>query len=273
MRILLQCVGGNGNLLLNVGPDANGRIEPRQVARLAEIGAWLEANGESVYGTRGGPILPSPQLVSTRKGRSIYLHVFAGAPESILLPALPCVVESARVLGGEVVGFEADRSGWRLHLPKEARREHVTVLELRIDRSPLQLGTVRMPSRFRSVRASNVFRGRPEYGPEMAFDGDPGTRWATDAGTRSAWIEVELREAAVVRGLKVVEPERYRRVRAYRVMGRVDGRWRELVRGEAIEEGAARFAEVRLSAIRLELLDASEGPTLAEIEIVPGKAP
>jgi alpha-L-fucosidase len=42
LRTLLQTVGGDGNLLFNVGPMPDGRIEPRQVERLAEMGAWLE---------------------------------------------------------------------------------------------------------------------------------------------------------------------------------------------------------------------------------------
>jgi len=55
IRILASCAGGDGNLLLNVGPMPDGKIEQRQVDRLREIGVWLRANGESIYGTRGGP--------------------------------------------------------------------------------------------------------------------------------------------------------------------------------------------------------------------------
>ena len=54
IRTLVQSAGGDGNLLLNVGPMPTGEIEPRQVERLREIGDWLRINGESVYGTRGG---------------------------------------------------------------------------------------------------------------------------------------------------------------------------------------------------------------------------
>ena len=53
--MLVNAVGGDGNLLLNVGPMPDGRIEPRQVERLKEIGQWLAKYGESIYGTRGGP--------------------------------------------------------------------------------------------------------------------------------------------------------------------------------------------------------------------------
>ena len=57
-RRWLRVAGGDGNLLFNVGPMPDGRIEPRQVERLKEMGAWLSKYGESIYGTRGGPFKP-----------------------------------------------------------------------------------------------------------------------------------------------------------------------------------------------------------------------
>ncbi len=75
IHILARVVGGDGNLLLNVGPMPDGRIEPRQVEVLRQVGAWLQANGESIYGTRGGPFKPTSALVSTRKGNVIYVHI------------------------------------------------------------------------------------------------------------------------------------------------------------------------------------------------------
>ena len=54
LQVLVNTVGGDGNLLLNVGPMPDGRIEPRQVERLREIGRWLAKYGESIYGTAAG---------------------------------------------------------------------------------------------------------------------------------------------------------------------------------------------------------------------------
>jgi alpha-L-fucosidase len=68
------CMGGN--LLLNVGPNAAGEIEPEQVKRLKEMGAWLKINGESIYGTRGGAIAYDENWGgATYKGNCIYIHV------------------------------------------------------------------------------------------------------------------------------------------------------------------------------------------------------
>ena len=70
----------NGNLLLNVGPDADGVIPPVQAARLAELGEWMARYGESIYGTRGGPFDPVEDATgtlcgATYRGSTVYLHV------------------------------------------------------------------------------------------------------------------------------------------------------------------------------------------------------
>ena len=67
LRLLANVAGRDGNLLLNVGPGPDGRIDPAQAARLREIGAWLGKYGESIYATRGGPFLPGDYGASTRR--------------------------------------------------------------------------------------------------------------------------------------------------------------------------------------------------------------
>lgn len=48
---LMDVVSKNGNMLLNVGPMADGTIPEMQKKPLLELGAWLKVNGEAVYGT------------------------------------------------------------------------------------------------------------------------------------------------------------------------------------------------------------------------------
>jgi alpha-L-fucosidase len=50
--LLVDAVSKGGNLLLNVGPTAEGTIRPQNLNRMAEIGKWLAVNGEAVYGTK-----------------------------------------------------------------------------------------------------------------------------------------------------------------------------------------------------------------------------
>ena len=52
VRLLVDIVSKNGNLLLNVGPKPGGEIPEVQVDRIKGVGAWLSVNGEAIYGTR-----------------------------------------------------------------------------------------------------------------------------------------------------------------------------------------------------------------------------
>ena len=105
IRILAQCAGGDGNLLLDVGPMPDGRIEPRQVDVLKQVGVWLDRNGESIYGTRGGPWKPTTAIASTRIGKMIYLHILRGHGDEIELPDINGKIESAQLLNGGKVNF------------------------------------------------------------------------------------------------------------------------------------------------------------------------
>ena len=78
------------------------RLEPRQVEVLKEIGKWLEVNGEAVYGTRGGPWLPTDAWASTNKGKKIYLHVMASEARVLQLPYLEGLkIKKAAILGND----------------------------------------------------------------------------------------------------------------------------------------------------------------------------
>lgn len=76
IRKLVECVSKGGNMLLNVGPDARGRIPAESVKILEEIGAWMEKNGESIYGC-GISDIPKPEWGRyTQKGDVVYAHVY-----------------------------------------------------------------------------------------------------------------------------------------------------------------------------------------------------
>lgn len=88
IRSLVECTSKGGNLLLNVGPDAKGRIPKRSVEILEKIGEWMEANGESIYGA-GICEIPKPEWGRyTKKGDVIYAHVFEDTIGSLPLTGI-----------------------------------------------------------------------------------------------------------------------------------------------------------------------------------------
>jgi alpha-L-fucosidase len=142
LRTLVTAAGGNGNLLFNVGPMPDGRIEPRQLERLREMGAWLRVNGESVYGTRGGPFKPGAWGASTRRGSRVYLHVFKWDGEALALPAPPATITGARLLGGGSVAFTQAASGVTVRVPAPRRDGIDTVIVIDLDRPAMTLPPV-----------------------------------------------------------------------------------------------------------------------------------
>ncbi len=131
---LLKTVGGGGNLLLNVGPMPDGRIEPRQVERLKEIGKWLKKYGESVYGTTGGPYKPTDWLTSTRKGNTIYINLLNFSKNEVELPfPFDSEIKSCKILNGKKLDFERNGNKLHIRLPGNSPNELVSVLKIDVN--------------------------------------------------------------------------------------------------------------------------------------------
>jgi alpha-L-fucosidase len=130
IQTIVQCAGGDGNLLLNVGPMPNGKIEPRQVERLREIGSWLSKNGESIYGTRGGPVPPQSWGVTTRKKNVVYVHVLSENTRNIGLPAMNTVMRKVSLLDGTPVEYSSTKTGTVVKLPESGKDSIDTIIKI-----------------------------------------------------------------------------------------------------------------------------------------------
>ena len=99
IQYLIKAAGYGSNLLLNVGPMPNGEIQEEHINSLEKIGKWVEKFGETIYHTRKGPIDPTDQLVSTRKGDKVFLHVLDSSKENILLENFDEKIRSIKYFG------------------------------------------------------------------------------------------------------------------------------------------------------------------------------
>lgn len=133
VQLLVRAAGYDSNFLLNVGPMPNGRIQEEHKARLQEIGDWLETHGESIYGTRGGPVAPRPWGVTTRKDDTVYVHVLDWQDTSLLVPSLGATVTRATFLkNGAAAEFRTVPEGVIITLPKAPLDEYDTVVALEL---------------------------------------------------------------------------------------------------------------------------------------------
>ena len=98
IRMLVDGVSKNGNLLLNVGPTGRGSFDPRARATLAGIGEWMEQHSRAIYGAGPSAFVPPPDVRYTQRGTRLYVHVFAWPFEHLHLPNLGGKVEYAQLL-------------------------------------------------------------------------------------------------------------------------------------------------------------------------------
>ncbi len=139
IQTLSRVVCGNGNLLLNFVPDTEGAIPEEQQKIAADMGSWLQANSQAVFGTRGGPYYPNTWGGSTRRGRTIYLFVLPEAPESLHLPPCGAKVVSSRFITGGSVSVIQNDAGIDISIPQASRDPNTTVVELTMDREVTEM--------------------------------------------------------------------------------------------------------------------------------------
>jgi len=105
IQYLVRAAGYNANFLLNVGPMPNGKIQPEFAKRLNEIGQWMAKYGESIYGTRGGPLESTENYVTTCKEDIIYVHVLNwDGKDHLILPIGNRKVKKAWKFNGKTLG-------------------------------------------------------------------------------------------------------------------------------------------------------------------------
>ncbi len=132
IRFLVRSAGNDANLLLNVGPMPNGEIMPENVEVLKKMGRWMDRYGETIYGTRGGPVPQREWGVTTYKEDKVYLHVLDWQDPVLVVPDMGFRIKGARYFeDGSEVTFRKVTGGWLIHLPEEEEEltDRIIVLE------------------------------------------------------------------------------------------------------------------------------------------------
>lgn len=89
VNMLVKAASLGSNLLLNIGPMPNGKIQPEFQDRLAGMGSWLKVYGESIYNTKAGFIKPQTWGSITQTNKNIYIHILDGKTTTLDLENIP----------------------------------------------------------------------------------------------------------------------------------------------------------------------------------------
>ena len=161
IHMLAQVAEGGGNLLLNVGPKADGSLPSPFVELLHEVGGWLRLNGEAIYGCAPGVCESISIGRQTVRSGTVYLHVLYWPGETLRLAGLENRVLSARYLA----------DGWPIRFQQEG--DHLTLI-----------GLPSLPPDPRNTVIALEVEGEPRA---CAWAAD--RLWQGDAGRMADWAE------------------------------------------------------------------------------------
>ena len=140
VRNLVTCAHDTGNYLLNIGPRADGSIPEESVRIFSSVGKWLERNGATIYQSEKCQPKTSTYAGFTRKGNTLFMHVYHWPGDAVFLGGLRNKVKSVRLFtGGKEVKFDQDDFRVRMTgLPEKAPNDPVTTLAIECDGEPQQ---------------------------------------------------------------------------------------------------------------------------------------
>lgn len=129
LRTLIRAAGYGSNFLLNTGPMPNGQLQPENVDTLMVMSNWLNKYGETIYGTRKGPIEPQPWGVTTTKDDLIYLHLLDYDREILTIPHPGNEIESIFLFNGQIpLDYTSNEQEIEIIIPFEYQKPLETIL-------------------------------------------------------------------------------------------------------------------------------------------------
>jgi len=266
IRKLAEICSKGGNFLLNVGPTSDGEFPPACVERLQAIGKWMRVNGESIYGTQRGPFPYLAWGFATRKGDMLYLHVFDWPKDGKLRVPLSNKVQSAKLLAtGENLAVKNLDGKVVIEVPANAPDAAASVIALRFEGEPV---TKPLPTAGAKATASASIPGN---GPENAIDGTGEKRWRAPLEAKSAWLELELKQATTIGAFCLDEQILWPRVnQKFKLEAFVDGEWKILAEAKTSGHGIKQtITPVTAQKFRLTLECDKGSPGVAELLLCP----
>lgn len=278
LHTLIRTAGGDGNLLFNVGPMPDGKIEPLQVDRLKEMGEWLGKYGYTIYGTRGGPFKPTDWGVSTRKGNTIYLHIlkWTGKSPKIIIPDLGLEIKGCRLAQGGKVKLTKLDNGYSIEFSVKDLQPINTIVELELAGNTMNIKPMEISSNslsyLKPLKASSNPTGQwiNHQWVELSAvtNGDwSGSFWEPEAKDTNPWIEIDLGKPQKI--AQAVIYERGNAVKSFEIQYLNGESWKTGYKGKTIgSKTEFKLPGITAQKIRLVLKEFSGVPGIYEVVLI-----
>ncbi|SFG91216.1 alpha-L-fucosidase [Pedobacter insulae] len=137
IQTLVECLAMGGNLLLDIGPKADGTIVPEQLAILKGLGRWTKKHAEAIYGTIAG--LPKGHFIGktalSKDGKTLYLYLNHQDKSGVLLQGIRSKITQISVLGyaGKISHWRLENDNYLISIPDLAYDKDVTVIKVKLN--------------------------------------------------------------------------------------------------------------------------------------------
>jgi alpha-L-fucosidase len=248
-----------------VGPTAEGEFPEPCIERLQDMGTWLKANGESIYGTTAGPFPYLSWGAATRKGDLLYLHVTAWPENGKLNVPLSSKVTSAALLIDPEEPLPINRESERIvvNLPEKVPDPVATVLKLKLDGEPEAMP---LASQGKAISASSE---HPDHPVLHVMDGSGHEIWESADTTGESYLEIDMGDPTWIHATGFDEPDRWPRYKQYiRFEIEAGNGWDEIFSVQTHGHGLVKkFDPIEARRVRLYVERAEGPPAIAEWQL------
>ncbi|HEX7116448.1 MAG TPA: alpha-L-fucosidase [Steroidobacter sp.] len=211
IRTVATVASRGGNTLINVGPEPTGKLPEVTVRAFREMGSWVHANAESIYGTQGGTLGPMPWGVITQRDRRVYLHVFhPPRNRQLIVPAMAELRPSAVQLlaGGAQLPWQLRSADLWITLPETLPDARNTVIAVDVACVPAEpRPAVLILSREYDSLSLDVCTA--ELGPGLSIKRHSGWGYFGHTNYFSSFAGMTSARSSVAWTIRVLEPGSY----------------------------------------------------------------
>ncbi len=264
LQKLIDIVSKGGNFLLNVGPNAYGVIPEVCQQNLREMGHWLTLNGAAIYGTTGSPFPYLSWGRATRKGQTLYLHVFDWPVDGKLTIPFANKITRAYLMADAKTNLKitVGKEKSTLQLPAYAPDKIASVVAVEFVGEPV---VPAVPSQGAKALVSSTAEGTSAI---AITDGDPKSKWQAAKEEHSSTVEIDLGKPTAIQCISLVEPwHPWSGIRQNHELQYWQGsKWNTIFKTDTDGTGLTKsFLPVTAQKFRLLIQNEKEAPALLEM--------